>query len=179
MVVWTLPNNADVNVLPSGSRSLGTPSLFCAMLKASSKFSRAGFPNACFMSTKVESIAFMIAKKARPLLQLLAKSWTATPYLNRITYSLHGSCVKNPKYSITIFKDSWKLHKSQHPSKGTKYFNETQVFVDWVSAVKNRYQPVHRKQLVKTKPSSTLQPHLTFTKPVRFLFLLFSSTLTP
>lgn len=68
------PTEADVGGLPSGSRSRGTPSLFCAMLKASSRFSRADLSSACFMSTKVQSIAFMIAKKARPLLQLLAKS---------------------------------------------------------------------------------------------------------
>ena len=104
------PNQADVGVLPSGSRSRGTPSLFCAMLKASSRFSRADFSSACFISTKVESIAFMIAKKARPLLQLLAKSWTATPYLNRITYSLHGwLCYKIQSKGIIIFKDFWKL----------------------------------------------------------------------
>lgn len=69
-----LPNKVDVGVLPSGSRSRGTLSLFCAMLKASSRFSRADFSSACFMSTKVQSIAFMTAKKARPLLQLLVKS---------------------------------------------------------------------------------------------------------
>lgn len=68
-------------LLPSGSRSLGMCRASCAMLKAFSRFSRVEFSRACFMSTRLGSMALITARKASPLLQLPAKSCTATPYL--------------------------------------------------------------------------------------------------
>ena len=51
------------------------------MLKAFSRFSRMESSSACFMSTRLGSMALITARKASPLRQLPAKSCTATPYL--------------------------------------------------------------------------------------------------
>lgn len=70
-------------LVPSGSRSLGMWRASCAMRKAFSRFSCMESSRACFMSTRLGSMALITARKASPLLQLPAKSCTATPYLRK------------------------------------------------------------------------------------------------
>lgn len=58
------------------------------------------------MSTRLGSMDLMTARKARPLVQLLPKSWTATPYLYK---------------NKTIISELWNSHSSRLlPRKGTQ-----------------------------------------------------------
>lgn len=72
------------NLLPSGSSSGGTSKLWWAIMKACRMFSTGSRWKLSLRSTMTGFMDLTKARNAKPLLQLFPKSFTSTPYLQKV-----------------------------------------------------------------------------------------------